>query len=731
MNDIKDFLVNNRNKCYIILFTILFLGFGIFVFNYYRGSSKLEANIVELSNGNDFSSGSVIVADNKEFDSDNVVDGDYGYLIEGDFLSDNFVSDEEKLAMDQNTKYLQNIIDNAKEGQTIKIPNGIFYFSSGGINERKSENYVIKLRSNISIVGAGTDEESSNNCTILKPYASDGTIEHGLDMFYWNELADSYGANPLYLNDVNFSDFIIDGEDVRGNTYNSSGKGFMINLCRDCDWYNIVVRNTDATGFGMDNVINGTVINCIAVNCGKNAKTTSTGASGFGIGTGYSDEESMYFKNCKSIGNNKFGFFFEHQGLFSDYYNALKSEGFVVEDSYASGNLYNYGGERANDVIYINCKSDDKYMDDSYTKMDIYFSEQSRRVSVIDFNTSNFFTDVNNSSRYYYTPVNWSLKNNITNGISRKKFGIGQYVTRAEAIMLLWRMTGREGNVLGTNDLSINSRKVTNLKTGFSDVAPDSLYANPIKWARDEGIITGVTNESFKPNDNITRAQFVTMLWRYAGCPIVDSRNNFVDVAKKDYFYDAVNWAYSKEIVMGISDSKFSPSSYCTREQVVTFLYRYQNSSGINFPISYLLFNGSVKANPDYYLSGTDEITLNNPIKDGYTFIGWTGSNGNDPLLNVKINKNDVGIKKFIANYTANRYEISYDSNGGSGLMSNTKAVYDRFVKLEENKFTKAGFVFMGWALEKDGNVIYSNNDIVKNLTSDNGKIITLYAIWE
>lgn len=727
MKTIKEFLVDNRSKCYIILF----LGLGIFAFNYYREDSKLELNTLDVPNENNFSSGSVIALDNKEFASGNVLDNDYGYLIEGDFLSDNYVSDEEKLAMDQNTKYLQNIIDNAKAGQTIKIPNGIFYFSSGGINERKSENYVIKLRSNISIVGAGTDENSSNNCTILKPYASDGSIEYGLDMFYWNELADSYGENPLYLEDVNFSDFIIDGENVRGNTYNSSGKGFMINLCRDCDWYNIVVRNTDATGFGMDNVINGTIINCTAINCGKNASVTSTGASGFGIGTGYSDDESMYIKNCKSIGNTKFGFFFEHQGIFSNYYNALKSEGFVVEDSYASGNLYNYGGERANDVVYINCKSDDKYMNDSYTKMDIYFSEQSRRVSVIDFNTSTIFDDVNNSSRYYYTPVNWALKNNIINGISSTKFGIGQYVTRKEAIMLLWRMTGRDGNVLGKNDLSVNNRRVTNLKTGFSDVNSDSLYANPIKWAKDEGIITGVTNESFKPNDNITRAQFVTMLWKYAGSPIVDSKNNFADVTKKNYFYDAVNWAYSKGIVMGISDSKFSPSSYCTREQVVTFIYRYQKSSGINFPISYLLFNGSVIDNPDYYLSGTDTFTLNNPTKEGYTFSGWTGSNGNDPLLNVMINKTDVGVKKFIANYIANRYEISYDSNGGIGVMPATKAVYDRFVKLEENKFSKDGFKFKGWALEKDGNVIYSDNDIVKNLTSDNGKIITLYAIWE
>lgn len=63
--------------------------------------------------------------------------------------------------------------------------------------------------------------------------------------------------------------------------------------------------------------------------------------------------------------------------------------------------------------------------------------------------------------------------------------------------------------------------------------------------------------------------------------------------------------------------------------------------------------------------------------------------------------------------------------------MSNTKAVYDKFVELEKNIFVKDGYEFKGWSLKKDGDVIYLDSDIVKNLTSDNEKIVTLYAVWE
>lgn len=593
-------------------------------------------------------------------ESDEIKEEKTLYFIEGDFLLDGIVSDIEKIAMDNNTKYLQSLVDNAKNDQIIKLPAGIFYFSSGGENIRKVENYVIKLNNNVYIEGAGINEDVEGEYTILKPYAEAGTIKAGLDMFYWNEYADSNFKNPEYIENISFSNFIIDGEDVRGNVYNSSGKGFMINLCKNCSWDKMVVRNTDGTGFGMDNVINGIITNSVAMNCGKNATTTSPGASGFGIGTGYSEEESMFISNCKSIGNTKYGFFFENQNRFGfNRYNATKAEGFVVANSYATGNLYNFGGERANDVVYINCSSekditDTDYSVTDYTKDDIHFSDESRRTYVVKFNTNNYFENINDKNAYYYEPINWALKNGYLSDVTNKKFGLQEKVDRAESITLLWRYAGRPGEVLTKEDLSKNSAAITNIKTGFNDVPGNLWYANAIKWAIEEKITNGTSSKTFSPNDSINRSDFITLLWRYAGSPKIDIEIPFVDLDKNAYYYDAVKWGYSKNIIMGISETEFQPLSDCTREQVITFLYRYDKLKGNTYSINYILFDAENVNNKDSYTSGTDTFSLIAPIKEGYTFIGWTGSNGTVPSKDVTISKNDIGDKVYIANFKKN-----------------------------------------------------------------------------
>lgn len=309
----------------ILVFTLVVISF--------LGDKFIFSNNFDIEN--DYNRTSVYNVEKSDFDN-NINDKENDtYLIEGDFLADNVVTKEEKNAMKHNTRVLQYLVDTANEND-IKIPKGIYYFSKGGTSSRGTEDYVIKPKNGITITGAGTDDD---NGTILKPYAVPGTIKYGLDMFYWNEFSDSGGSDVNYLENVSFNNFIIDGESVKGNIYNSSGKGFMINLCRNCYWDNIIVKNTDGTGFGMDNVINGKITNSTAINCGKNANIFSEGASGFGIGTGFSDDESMYIENCKSIGNTKFGFFFEHQGCFSKDYTSSKSNGFKVVNSIASGNL--------------------------------------------------------------------------------------------------------------------------------------------------------------------------------------------------------------------------------------------------------------------------------------------------------------------------------------------------------------------------------------------------------
>ena len=110
------------------------------------------------------------------------------------------------------------------------------------------------------------------------------------------------------------------------------------------------------------------------------------------------------------------------------------------------------------------------------------------------------------------------------------------------------------------------------------DRGPDSWYHIPVDWAVVKGITNGTSPTTFSPMDGCKRAQVVTFLWRAANEPEPKTTNNpFKDVTEKDYYYKAVLWAVENGITKGTSDTTFSPNDVCTREQVVTFLYRYEN----------------------------------------------------------------------------------------------------------------------------------------------------------
>ena len=113
------------------------------------------------------------------------------------------------------------------------------------------------------------------------------------------------------------------------------------------------------------------------------------------------------------------------------------------------------------------------------------------------------------------------------------------------------------------------------LPGGFCDVEEDAYYCQPVLWAVENGITNGTSEDTFSPDADCLRAQVVTFLWRAEGCPAPESRRNpFRDVEQDAYYYDAVLWALENGITTGVSANRFGPDEPCTREQVVTFLYR-------------------------------------------------------------------------------------------------------------------------------------------------------------
>lgn len=174
---------------------------------------------------------------------------------------------------------------------------------------------------------------------------------------------------------------------------------------------------------------------------------------------------------------------------------------------------------------------------------------------------SNPFTDIRESD-YFYTPVLWAAEEGITTGTTPTTFAPYASCTRAQMVTFLWRAMGQpepEGS-----------------KVPFVDVDRNVYYYDAVLWAVEQGLTTGVTPTTFAPNGTCTRGQVVTFLWRAAGSPEPETNaHRFTDLKTTEYYYDAVLWAVENEITNGMTPTTFQPYGFCTRGQVVTFLWRY------------------------------------------------------------------------------------------------------------------------------------------------------------
>ena len=155
----------------------------------------------------------------------------------------------------------------------------------------------------------------------------------------------------------------------------------------------------------------------------------------------------------------------------------------------------------------------------------------------------------------------------------------------------------------------------------FVDVAKSDYYYDAVKWAVENGVTTGVTDTIFAPGNPCTRAQTVTFLWRAAGMPQAANRvNPFTDVSVNDYYYEAVLWAVENGITGGTTATTFSPNATCTRAQVVTFLWRYSKEDASILPMFTDVAEG------DYYY-GAVAWAVENGVTTGVTDTSFVPGN--------------------------------------------------------------------------------------------------------
>lgn len=135
------------------------------------------------------------------------------------------------------------------------------------------------------------------------------------------------------------------------------------------------------------------------------------------------------------------------------------------------------------------------------------------------------------------------------------------------------------------------------VQVGFSDVEQDQYYYDPVYWALENGITGGMNATDFKPNATCTRGQIMTFLWRINGSPEPDSNNNpFTDVTSDRFFFKPILWAYQSGMTAGTTATTFSPEAYCSRGQVVQFIWGCQKNKELR-TVGFT----DVKSNAYYY----------------------------------------------------------------------------------------------------------------------------------
>ncbi len=179
--------------------------------------------------------------------------------------------------------------------------------------------------------------------------------------------------------------------------------------------------------------------------------------------------------------------------------------------------------------------------------------------------TSERFDDVDSDSWYYYD-VYYCKYNSIMEGVSKTSFGPSDNLSRAMAVTVLYRMDGEPE----TTDAP-----------GFEDVASGKWFTLPISWAKASGIVNGKSESAFSPDENVSRAEFATILYRYSIYANIDipAESDAIPTdedAIPDYAKAAVSAMYGAGVINGRNGGVFDPDSSITRAEASAMIHRFK-----------------------------------------------------------------------------------------------------------------------------------------------------------
>jgi hypothetical protein len=183
----------------------------------------------------------------------------------------------------------------------------------------------------------------------------------------------------------------------------------------------------------------------------------------------------------------------------------------------------------------------------NYATLDLY-----------DSGSLSLFGDVPQDA-YYAPAVGWLAISGITTGTAPGEFSPDDNVTRGQMATFLWRYRGEPAGAPSA---------------GFSDVPAGRYYTAAVDWLYQQKITTGVGGNRYAPDDNVTRGQMATFLWRLEGSPSGSPAAGFNDVPAGQYYSPAVDWLLAQGITTGVGGNRYAPDDNVTRGQMATFLWR-------------------------------------------------------------------------------------------------------------------------------------------------------------
>lgn len=210
-------------------------------------------------------------------------------------------------------------------------------------------------------------------------------------------------------------------------------------------------------------------------------------------------------------------------------------------------------------------RDEDGYTGDTYCSICGKLIQKGEIIPATGYPTCSYksFKDCNGA--WYHEAVDYTVANGLMKGLSADTFEPNGTMTRAMMVTVLYRMAG--------------SPEVKGDST-FTDVKAGQWYSDAIAWAQDTGIVLGVLNDKFAPDDYVTREQIATILWRYAGKPAAESKfDGFKDADKiSGYAKEAMAWAVNEGILNG-DGGNLKPTANATRAEFACIVMRYLGGS--------------------------------------------------------------------------------------------------------------------------------------------------------